>query len=315
MTGLGDAIRAMKGKPPPKPLPVTTPSQPLAPDPKLASAFRKQVLDWIALNPQPSGGVEGYLRGSGLYKVCARREAIFTARPELFEEDTFSLGARLTVDVGSAMHDWWQNKYLGPAQLLYGLWACLRCQDVTHEGLMPEACPKCGVGRQAIKYEEYELHDDTLRYAGHPDGLLELGQPNRPLFELKSISNYGYEHLLEVDPEHKAQVHGYMALSGAREALVVYVNRAKLCEWSVRSGRFFAGKPNVKVFHVVFDSDYWAGYVDRIKDYWRARALMSRDGYVDMDDVATFARVCPKRSDPLAKKCPARTTCFRAEAP
>ncbi len=334
MASLGDVIRGMKAKPSSaKPLPTAAPASPSgptkwsAPSAAFADSFRSFVLNWIDNNPRPSGAVAGsYLRASSINEVCGRREAILISRPELDVAEKFAVGSVLTMDMGSAMHRWWQNHYLGPAQVLWGEWFCHGCQAVVETGLMPKTCP-AGHSRDALEYKELELVDDTLHYAGHPDGLLTkfgdavtlLGDLVGPspvaetLFELKSISSYGYEQLTEPLPEHRAQVHAYMRLLGVTSALVVYVDRGKLCDWSVSGGVFTAGRPHVKVYHLVFDHDYWSGIEVRIKEHWRARALMTREDPPTLKDVATFERICYSKKAPLAKKCSACDVCFYAE--
>jgi len=336
---LGDVVRGAKKLPVAPPPAPTIPSKPkpvLSPraSTSFADSFRTALLNWVDANDRPHGGVEGYLRASGIHEVCGRREAIYSAG--FYEEVPvqFSLGSRLTMDVGSSMHEWWQNKYLGPAQFLWGPWFCHSCQKVSSTGLMPEKCPVCGVGRRSLEYQEIEAKDDVLKYAGHPDGLLidftdaitllgnlVRGKPLDPetLFELKSISSYGYKKLTEPHPEHYSQVHAYMRLLKVPSALVVYVDRGSLCDWTVKDGTFTAGEIHVKVYHVVFDAEYWAAFEHRIEEFWRARALVDREAdpkaLASPKDITSFERICYSAKSPMAKKCACAAVCFEAGTP
>lgn len=302
VTSLGDIFGALMEKAP----------EPKGGDPYRAKEFLEDLLDDIrAIKEDHSGRHEDYIRGSGLYMTCGRREAILNVYPHLDRPDKIAPGQRLTFDVGHAQHEWWQNRYLGPMKRLWGSWYCIRCNTIVAEGLMPGKCPECLGGRKVLQFEEEQLLDPRLRYSGHPDGRLvdRDGNP-RFLWELKTISSSGYEGLTSPKISHVIQVHAYMRLMGLKEAMIQYLDKGRQCEWSHTSLGLRAGKVRIKVFHVEFDPAFWAGVEQRIMDYWRARALMARDEIPVEADIATFQRVCAGPGARLAKDCSCRDKCF-----
>ena len=62
------------------------------------------------------------LHASGLYDVCARRNVLMTVYGSHTTPHT--AGNYFTFDVGHALHYWWQERYLGPKQELWGDWMC-----------------------------------------------------------------------------------------------------------------------------------------------------------------------------------------------
>lgn len=306
-----------------------------------ASTFLGELLGFIGgieRTPDPDEPPRTLLRASGLNTVCGRREMIIGLNPTLGVAEKKLVGHQLTYDVGTATHSWWQNKYLGPWQRLWGHWFCSKCGAVTFTGLMPHKCPDCGKGRtywatwededgnaqtgkvDNIIYVEKALIDEELGYTGHPDGVLvdpAIGGAPQMLFELKTISPSGYEKLgNKPKTDHVIQMHAYMRLLKMREGLLVYTDKGKQADWRNVGGRLTPSNPHIKVFHIEFDDDFWAKIETRIKDHYRAVEMLNDDDIeVTMLDVATFPRVCAKPSDFLAKDCGACLTCFSLRVP
>ncbi len=287
----------------------------------VARRFREDLFTFISAKPDDgaSRAHDSYLRASGLYKVCARREAIFCARPSADVPTKTSVGLQLTFDIGKAIHHLYQNYYLGPMGRLWGDWFCARCDAVVFRGTMPGTCPRCDVGRSALTYHEMRVIDHRLRYSGHPDGLL-VDSPTdvkpRMVGEIKSVSTYQYKELRNgPQTEHVIQVHAYMRLLKLSDALLIYADKGRQADWTFAPDGITAGTPHVKVFHVRFDHAFWAEIERRIEDFWRAQALMVRDEAPTDDDVTTFCRVCESEYDDLARNCPARSLCFKLAAP
>lgn len=315
---LADLFMMLKDTPPLEPEP-----EPARPDGKidLTAVFRTGVLAFVKASNDEGGRYKDYLRGSGLSSVCGRREGIFLLNPHLRGEAKRTAGGVMTVDWGHMLHEWWQNRYLGPMGWLLGRWACTRCLTVT-AGTMPENCPGCSGGRHSwveylddkgitrrelidtIKFVEMFVCDDELRYSGHPDGLLKMpGLPTgyQVLFELKSIKTDNYDRLKKPLPEHEIQVHGYMRPLGVTDALVVYVDKGKQCPWKIRAGGFVSGPARIKVFHVPFNDEFWEVTAKRIRDHWRARSG---------EDPRSIIRLCKSPSAQFARFCVAREICF-----
>ena len=273
-----------------------------------------------------------YLRASSLYKLCARRAAIGAVFPDYVVNDLerISAGQQLTFDLGHAVHEWVQNKYLGPMGTLWGHWFCFRCDGITHTGLMPKKCKTCGRGRtlwHAFEFEgrverfnvanflyvERSLVDNELGLTAHPDGLLYSSDLRdiQQVFELKTISTDGYDKLVKQavpKPEHVIQTHVYMYLSKLRETYIVYFDKGKQCEWkfSVESG-ITPGAERLQIFHVEFDDELWAKLVADIRDYYKALKLTEKHSG---DDIAPFKRICKSPTERNARDCPMRDKCF-----
>jgi hypothetical protein len=323
---IGDVIGLLSDKPPTSKAPTT------------AKQFYKSIEGFL----DHLGDVESRrpaldkLRSSALHEVCGRREAIFAVHPELDRPGVVNAGRRLTFDVGHNVHATFQNKYLGPMGVLWGQWICRSCRKIII-GVMPTKCESCGAGRRApvlwtddygnecsevldnIEYVEFFFTNEEHGYTGHPDGLLldgdmSLVMPNA-LFELKTISPSGYKSLKEAKPDHVIQMHAYMNQYEMHEALIVYFDKGKQCEWTRTDGPLIAGKMRLKIFHVEWDDNVWNHVVERMDDHWKARALLAREEPAEVADVVKFPRVCDSPTCFLAKECPARDQCFSLRTP
>ena len=246
------------------------------------------------------------LHASALSSACARRNVLM--RVYGTHDPPFTAGNYFTFDVGHAMHYWWQERYLGPKQELWGDWMCVACPcpkcgphlaklgDLSLEdkrrvwaecgscrstgrkvvrGLMPLECG-CGVPWQdAIRYMELPVVNKALNYVGHTDGVL-VHKPNRRVFEFKTISPSEYDKYPgsqnpQPKPEHVIQAHAYMEPLGLSETLIVYENKGSQCKWSVNMfGQFVAGEPKVVPFIVKFDQALWDGVVARVHEHHRS---------------------------------------------
>lgn len=211
------------------------------------------------------------LHASALGGVCARRNLLINIFGAVDRPHTS--GNYFTFDVGHALHGWWQERYLGPKQELYGDWVCLACPcpecgpliaslgDISREekkkiyrecgkcrktgrkvtrGLMPMECG-CGVPWQlAVRYLELKVENEELDYVGHTDGVL-VHKPKRRIFEFKTMSPSEYDKLVKrahpyengPKPMHVIQAHAYMAPLGLEEALIIYQNKGSQCKWSI----------------------------------------------------------------------------------
>jgi len=260
---------------------------------------------------------ETVLHCSSLYQVCARKEWLFRMLKPGPEK--LVAGQTLTFDIGHAMHWWWQHRYLGPRQELFGDWFCAGCKT-TKRGLMPMKC-ECGLDwRVGINYVELEVKDEKLGYIGHTDGILvDRLSGIRRVFEFKSISDSEYKKLKKPKFAHVIQSHAYMHSLGLTESLIIYANKGIQCEWGHSDGSVKAGKINVKVYVVKFDNGLWTEMEKRIKDRKGAleelNLLLKNDGKITEERISTCPRICQSKDDDAAKYCPVRDQCFRMRAP
>jgi len=270
------------------------------------------------------------LHASGLGSVCARREMI---------EETFGKPAKkaragnmLTYDFGHAMHFWWQNRYLGPKQELWGDWKCSACPCAACGERPGDACPDCkGTGRKttrglmplncecgtswqdSIRYMEFMVENKALNYVGHTDGIL-LRKGKKSIFEFKTDGPSTYEDRKAPNPEHIIQAHAYMQPLGLTDALIVYQAKGGQCKWTKEGGNWVAGQVHIKPFVVNFDPVVWGPIEQRIRDHHEARALiqtiLDEKRRPTRDDIAKFKRVCDSPKCDLARNCPVSRECF-----
>lgn len=252
------------------------------------------------------------LHASGLYKTCGRRVMLLEVFPTA--EVSLKAGNHLTYDVGHAMHFWWQHRYLGPKGELWGDWECLGCKTIV-KGFMPLNCP-CGAPWQdAIRYHELEVRDTVLGYVGHSDGIIVDKNGVRRVFEFKTVNPTEYPELRAAKWEHVIQAHAYMRCLGTQEALIVYLDKGRQCDWTVSSALGFqAGAPHVKAFVVPFDPVIWNPIEERIKVHHEAvthlQQILSAGKRPAQSDVSRFKRVCDGPRCETAKNCPVAKQCF-----
>lgn len=131
--------------------------------------------------------------------LCVEREEIEPTLSRIF-------------DVGTALHSWTQNRYLGLMGILWGKWECLRCGSVKW-GFMPKECDNCLAkaiehGETIITYKEVPIHgklegcDGALE--GRSDGLVILNN-EWFVFEFKTINSNGFNFLRTAMKKHVQQ--------------------------------------------------------------------------------------------------------------
>lgn len=286
-------------------------------DGDIAQELREDLLHWLVHGKTEPPRKPG-LHCSSLWTTCPRVPLLEKKYAKFLMIEQDSAGQRLTYDVGHALHDMVQNAYMGPFGRLWGNWKCLRCQEVTHQGLMPEACPKCAVPRrdavdgfQNILYAEMFVSDENLMYCGHCDGIVLSRAGNKFVFEFKTISKAQYEKLRAPKHEHVIQCHAYMNALGLRQAVVLYLDKASQADWKkMPDGTWISPNPHVKVFLVNFDQKLWESMSRRIREYHQADAVAKKLPVVEIEDINKFARVCTHKTCDLAAECRVREYCY-----
>ena len=145
---------------------------------------------------------------------------------------------------GTAIHEWYQNRYLGPSGKLWGKWVCSRCKVIV-DGFMPKdkclcqsntdyckkhcyeydnqefyrndnivdsrgGCVWCGqnytLGWGEWKYKELTLYDEALNLIGSCDGLFFHKEDDTWwVLEIKTINRRGFKNLITPYDNHRAQ--------------------------------------------------------------------------------------------------------------
>lgn len=256
------------------------------------------------------------LHASGLYQVCARKEWLL----KYFNPPAPKIvaGQQMTFDIGTAMHWWWQNRYLGPKQELWGDWFCSGCKTTTR-GFMVMDCP-CGADwRTNMRYEELPVEDKVLKFTGHCDGVLvDRKSSFRRVFEFKSTSQSAWDKIFFPKAAHVIQAHAYMRGLGLTEALIVYANKGQQCYWTKEAKGFKPGRSKVKTFVVEFDTSIWTEIERRIKNHESAlkelQTILDEGKKITEQQVVNQERICKTEEDDAAEYCPVREQCFAMQA-
>jgi len=214
----------------------------------LISDALKQVLrtlNWVPTNRAPG------LHCSELYGFCPRKKLFSLLDPIDGVKDVDAL-TMARFNFGSALHDLFQNQYLGPAGLLLGVWECKRCghrvggfdrdlwvkmpsgpcekcADVkTCKCIWPDdsvverhcqLCPRGGYWH----YVEMGVKDEDTGYIGHTDGVLATSPFS--ILELKSAGPKSYQFLKKPYDAHVLQANLYMRPLKLTQARIVYIDK------------------------------------------------------------------------------------------
>lgn len=295
----------------------------LTTDVDVAREFKEDFLDWLVNGKEEPPRAPG-LHCSSLWKTCPRIPLLETKYRDYLKVETKTAGQQLTFDVGHALHDMWQNKYIGPFARLWGRWVCLACSPgedgrpkVVHEGTLPECCPSCSTpwqyvdGTQNLVYAETFVADDDLKYCGHCDGILISRGGKKVVFEFKTISKSQFDGLKSPKFEHVIQVHAYMHALGIKQALVLYMDKGSQADWKKKpDGTWSCTNPHLKPFNVEFDQALWATMSARIRDYHKAAEMAKTLPVIERSHIDEFRRVCTSRSCDMAGDCSVRDLCF-----
>jgi hypothetical protein len=145
--------------------------------------------------------------------MCPRYETILRVMPKnTIPLRNISADLHKRFDIGTAVHSWWQNKYLGPMGVLYGIWKCSKCHNLV-TGFMPQHSCICSEDHGKWEYVELTLTvplaEKPLR--GHCDGVIKDPITGEwYLVELKTCDPFVFSKLTEPDPNYIDQVILYL---------------------------------------------------------------------------------------------------------
>lgn len=201
----------------------------------------RQVQDWIDTQPVEN---EAHRKPawyvSSIAYLCPRAMAIRAiVEGRVPKERGFEAKQIVRFDVGTSVHWWWQNCYLGPMQKLVGRWVCVKCGAMV-EGKMPliphaECDVKYGRGPGHVFWEYIEptvRHKEPgwkMSIVGHTDGLIEESTPpegeteTTGLLEMKTVNAQGMP-VKEISADYKFQAQVYMWLAGRAWTKFVFIN-------------------------------------------------------------------------------------------
>ena len=249
------------------------------------------------------------LHASSLWKVCGRKEILAHKAGVAPDPQGPQLaGNFMTQDEGHALHQLWQDDYLGRYGVLIGQWLCKSCGNVD-DGARPAACSACS--SKYLIYKEYRIEVKEIGVVGHADGVLQL-DGEKVLFEFKTKSPAQFPKITAPHYEFIIQVHAYMKGLGLKKAYIIYYPRGKPCSWSRKGGVWKAGRPSAKGFVVKFNDETWAKIERDVNYYYSARKVINSgtyqvaEGWLDKH----APRACASKTCQLAKICPVVKECF-----
>lgn len=307
---------------PPKPPDLIAKEESLA---GIADSFRRDFCDWMETEyTRSSDHRSPGLHASQLWKLCGRRTILESLMGVDRVEEQESAGGFQTQDEGTALHEWWQNVYLPGWGKLYGRWKCLRCDKVygTNDTpiLRPDECfgsKTCVKKPSRFEYKEVRINIEEYDIVGSVDALL-LYKGEELVGEIKTKSVSQFKGLHYPEFKHIIQGHAYMAGTGRRRMVFIYLQKGKLATWTKPGGVWRCTGTTMKTFIVPFDDKLWAKVLKLSVEDAKARSVVMEEGLYEpdallndhLDIVDDFSLACGSKTCELAKECAVRDKCF-----
>lgn len=123
------------------------------------SAAREKIPEAVTREP-------GF-HASAVGDMCIRQEVFKRVLPRAKPAKKFPSSLLIRFEVGSAVHDRWQDQILGLMRVLKGTWSCTRCRHKVHGCLMPNTpCPAC----------HWQVHPETHQRADARSMFISCGE-------------------------------------------------------------------------------------------------------------------------------------------
>lgn len=253
-----------------------------------------------------------YLRASGIYDLCPRAFVLNYWEPRPGKR--FGFASRLKMSVGTHLHDYLQNRVLGPLGVLSGTWLHGRRRKIV-EGFSPDS--SFGAEDFSWRFVEQRVWDEEHRISGHTDGevsparLMWLWEnrellsrnPGEAVKRVRSV-DAGELVLLEVKtvgarvlertktaadlPDYyRAQACVYQQLTDVRRTLFWYLGRDDAAS---------------RVFFYDFEEGWWRTAQRKARIVWKS----VRDEVLPDAMMACGSANCRR-----ASTCPHRDKCWR----
>lgn len=222
-------------------------------------------------------------------------------------------GLQRIFDVGTSLHSWYQNNYLGPMGILWGKWRCQKCNYTTW-GYMPQR-DSCGGCKEKPLWDYAEIPvkanlPDNVGHpiVGHSDGIISLGVKNF-LFEFKTINDNGFTWLKQARDGHVRQARIYAELIRQGHVRFGWEHKGKvdvpklhgiIIVYANKNGRP-DGSPTEREFFVEFDEE--ASRKELKKPYIVETAIRKKE-------LPPRQEACVSVLKKPAKICPMGSYCF-----
>lgn len=172
---------------------------------------------------------DGWFHPSTHPTMDERQLYYYLAQPDRWEESEFDYGPRMSVLVGTVMHEVIQTVMTKLGLLIPPKGTCVCCGRPHGKG--PGKC------------DEWGVRDDLLRRRGHMDGLLDIPgwcTPGDGIFDLKTcappvirgVDNNDLEAFKIKWPKYYGQAQDYMACTGKQKALILFLAMSE--GWQMR---------------------------------------------------------------------------------
>lgn len=241
---------------------------------------------------------DSWVRASSIPRLCFREE-VLAGRAGLVREKQVHANLEWWFGMGDGIHYTFQSRYLGKLGVLYGHWMCLMCGKVHGRNSyvdhpvrvrMPEECDSCGHTRFFLVEETVE--DPERRINGHMDGVLRLPGNEDAVIDFKSCSKSRFQRLKKrPDEAAVVQLQMYMAMSGIKRGVLLYVNKQE---------SFFDGAL----------AEHWFDFDEgMVRHVWKEIEAV-REG---LRGGSLPERVCAGRDEKRAVECPCRELCFPSD--
>lgn len=185
----------------------------------------KSIYNLFSLRNEKEYPYSEYYHPSQVHSMCVLQE-YFKRKYKAPSKDSSPIFFHLVGGAGSCAHKYFQEKILGPTDILIGDWFCSLCgKDLSEKSLMPKKCSFCGAGRRYISYREIKFQDDEYKIRGKSDGILSIDGFDDILLEIKTKSSSAFENSSLVTRDFMTQVSIYMHFLDLDECLFLFVNR------------------------------------------------------------------------------------------
>lgn len=163
---------------------------------------------------------DGWFHPSTHPTMDERKLYYYLAQPDKWDEPEFEYGPRMSVLVGTIMHEVVQTVMIKMGLLVPPKGTCVCCGK-------PH-------GKGKGKCDEWGVRDDLLGRRGHMDGLLDLpgwSDPGGSIFDLKTcappvirgIESHDLDAFRLKWPKYYGQAQDYMALTGKTKAIILFL--------------------------------------------------------------------------------------------
>jgi len=220
--------------------------------------------------------IDGWFHPSTHPTMPARQLYYYLAEPENWKTEPFSPESRISVTMGTLMHEFVEHLLIESNVLVRPEGTCVGCKK-EH-------------GKKKGQCSEHGVMDEVLMARGHMDGIISPALKNAG-FEFKTSNANAMRSIQDLDaeaykakwPHYYAQNQEYMRMSGLPSFVVLFMGIGY--PWDMRE------------IHVDFDPEFAAGIESKYREVRRSV------------EIGSIPEECCMPRSKMAQNCPA-TSCF-----